>query len=136
MDLIPPRITKAVSTAHHDACNPWSDVECFVNHRRNGVCLDHVPDAECGNRCQNGEDDSEPFLFHPSLENVHRTSGHPPSFGYDAVFHGENCFGIFCGDAEDAGQPHPKHCTGPASGDGCRDANDVARADGGCQRSR
>src|SRR5438477_11820658 len=47
------------------------------------------------NRCQNGEDDSEPFLFHPSLEDIHRTSCHPPPFGFDAVFHGENCFGIF-----------------------------------------
>src|SRR5213075_3114363 len=54
------------------------DVKRFVYHRRNGICLDHVPDAECGNRCQNGEDDSEPFLFHPSLEDIHRTSCHPP----------------------------------------------------------
>src|SRR5437763_13224160 len=76
------------------------------------------------------------FLFHPSLEDIHRTSCHPPSFGFDAVFHGENCFGIFRGDTENAGQPHPKHCTGPASGDGCRDTNDVPRADRGCQRSR
>ena len=79
---------------------------------------------------------AEPFLFHSSLEDIHRTSGHSPPFGFDAVFHRENCFRIFCGDTEDALQSHPEHRARATGSDCCGDADDIAGADGGCQRSR
>jgi uncharacterized protein len=38
--------------------------------------------------------------------------------------------------AEDAGQPHPEHCSRAAGSDCCGDTDDIAGADGGRQRSR
>src|SRR5882762_2076433 len=107
-----------------------------MDHRRNRICLNHVPDAECGDCGENCEDPAKPFLFHSSLEHIHRTSGHQSCFGFHSVFHRENCFGIFCGDSEDAGQPHPEDGAGAASGDRCSYADDVAGADGSGQSSR
>jgi hypothetical protein len=75
-------------------------------------------------------------LFHSSFEHIHRTSSHPVPCRFDAIFYGQNSFGIFGGDAEDSRQPHPEHGARAACGDRCRDTNDVAGADGSREGSR
>src|SRR6266568_6185647 len=134
IDLIPPRITKAVSR-HRDARDPWSDVECFIYHRGNGVCVHHIPNAECRYGGKNGEDYSKPFLFHASLEDIHRTACHQSVVRFYAVFNGKECLGVLCGDAEDTCQPHPEHSSWATGCDSRRNTDDVTGAYGGGQCS-
>ena len=51
-----------------------------------------------------------------------------------AVIDRQHGLGVFSGNAKDGDDPHPKHGTGPANGDGASDPSDVAGADGGGER--
>jgi hypothetical protein len=128
IDLIPPSITTAVSTAITRPVIHGAISKRFVYQRGNGVCLHHVSNTEGGYRGKGGKNYSEPFLFHPSLEDIHWTAGHQPLFRFYAVLNREERFGIFGGDAKDSGQPHPEHSAGTTGSDGRGNPDDVTRA--------
>ena len=107
------------------------DLVSLVAQHRDGVALHQVADAERGAHREDAEQHGQPFHVQPSLQRVHGAACHLAVGRADTVFHGQQPFCIFGGDAEHARQPAPKDGSRPAQCDSRGHADDVARADGG-----
>src|SRR5512133_4927 len=133
MDVIPPRITNAGSTAItgpviHGAM--WK-VSFTIDEMEFAWTMFPMPNAEIVVRMAKMTPSHFCFIFR-SRTYIGPLATRPLSV-LMRYFTERTASEYFCGNTEYAGQPHPKHGTGPASGDGCRDTDDVPRADGGCQ---
>ena len=132
----------ALDAAQQDGCHQGANHSSGESGRKmigvmgkggDGIRLYRVAYAERGNGGEEGKKNCHETPAQSAFQGIHRTAKHAPLRRGDAIFDGEQAFGIFCSDAEDAREPAPEHSAGTAQGDGGGNADDVARTDGGCQ---
>ena len=95
--------------------------------------MHQIADSERGAHREDAEQDSEPFHTHSPFQGIHGASQHFALRGTDAVFDGQQSFGILGRDAQHAGQPAPQDSARAADEDRSAHTDDVAGADGGGQ---
>ena len=79
------------------------------HHLHNRIGLGHVADPEGRYGGEQGEQNTRPAGVKGALQDKHRTARHlTPGIG-DPVFHGQESLGVFRGNPEDPGQPHPEN---------------------------
>src|SRR6266480_4633512 len=135
IDLIPPRITKAVSTAIampviHGATR---NVSFTIAEMEFACTIFPMPNADTAVRM--AKITPSHFCFMPLSRTYIGPPAINPSFVFYAVFNGKECLGVLCGDAEDTCQPHPEHSSWTTGRDSRRNTDDVTGAYGGGQCS-
>ncbi len=120
----------------HDAGHLMRDAEAGVERLGERVRLDHVADAERGQRRQQREDAAEPRQAQALLQRVHRSAAHRPGFVGLAVVHRDDDLAVLGAHAEQARHPEPEERARAADEDRGGDAGDVAHADRRGQRRR
>ena len=120
-----------------DVSHHTRDAEGELHGINNGVDLRECADAEEGDEDgRHGKEARERaiLLAHAAPNVVHRTACNLAVFIGRTVLDGEQPLRILRRHAEERRHPHPEDGTGAADLDRCRDTDDVARADGRCER--
>ena len=104
------------------------DAEARAQAVGDRVGLDHVADAEGGERYQGREDRAEPGQAE-SLQCVHGPAAHGPGRIGFAVMHRDDDLGKLRTHPQEARDPQPEERPRAADGDRRRDAGDIADTD-------